>query len=306
MTTYIIRRLLMLIPVLLGVSLLTFSIAKLTPGDPARLALGQHATPEGIARLRAAWHLDDPVLVQYGRFIWNALHGDFGESFRGQKPVMRSILTRFPQTAELAGAGLFLSVFTGIPLGILAAWLNGTLIDRVIMVFSISMLSIPIFWLAILLLYVFGVWLNWVSVTAMEGLEALILPAVCMAIGPSAVLTRMTRSSILETLSEDYVRTARSKGLKEQVVMVRHVLRNAMIPIITLLGLMLAGFLTGAVFIESVFARSGLGRFIINAIAARDYPEVQGAVLFTATIFVALNLVVDLLYAAIDPRIRYS
>ena len=244
--------------------------------------------------------------MQYGRFLWNALHGDFGESFRGQKPVMRSILSRFPHTAELAGAGLLMAVFTGIPLGMLAAWLNGTVIDRIIMIFSISLLSIPIFWLAILLLYIFGVWLGWVSVTANQGLDALLLPAFCLGLGPAAVLTRMTRSSILETLSEDYVRTARSKGLKSQVVMVRHVLRNAMIPIVTLLGLMLAGMLTGTVFIESVFARSGLGRFIISAIGARDYPEVQGAVLFTATIFVSLNLVVDLLYAIIDPRIRYS
>jgi peptide/nickel transport system permease protein/oligopeptide transport system permease protein len=219
---------------------------------------------------------------------------------------MRSILSRFPHTAELAGAGLLLAVSTGIPLGMLAAWLNGTVFDRIIMVATISLLSIPIFWLAILLLYIFGVWLGWVSVTDNQGLNALILPAICLALGPASVLTRMTRSSILETLSEDYVRTARSKGLKEQVVMARHVLRNALIPIITLLGLMLAGMLTGTVFIEAVFARSGLGRFIINAIAARDYPEVQGAVLFTATIFVSLNLVVDLLYAAIDPRIRYT
>jgi peptide/nickel transport system permease protein len=306
MTTYIIRRLIMMIPVLLGVSLLTFGIAKLTPGDPARLALGQFATTERIAELRAAWHLDDPVLVQYGRFVFKAIQGDFGESFRGQKPVLRSIMTRFPSTAELAGAGLFLAVITGIPMGMLAAWLNGTFIDRAIMILAISILSIPVFVLAILLLYVFGVWLNWVSITANEGLSALILPAACLAIGPSAVLTRMTRSSILETLSEDYVRTARSKGLKERVVMVQHVLRNAMIPIITLLGLMLSGLLAGSVFIEAVFARSGLGRFIINAIGARDYPEVQGAVLFTATILVVLNLVVDVLYAVIDPRIRYS
>jgi peptide/nickel transport system permease protein len=174
------------------------------------------------------------------------------------------------------------------------------------MIFSISTLSIPIFWLAILLLYIFGVWLNWVSVTNSEGLAALVLPAFCLAIGPSATLIRMTRSSILETLTEDYVRTARSKGLGERIVMIRHVLRNAMIPIITLLGLMLAGFLTGAVFIESVFARSGLGRFMVQAIYARDFPEIQGSVLFTATIFVTLNLLVDLLYAAIDPRIRYT
>jgi len=306
MTTYILRRILMLFPVLLGVTLLTFSIAKLTPGDPARLMLGQHATPEGIARLHEQLHLDDPVLVQYGRFIWNAMQGDFGLSFRGQKPVLRSILSRFPSTAELAGAGILIAVLSGIPLGMLAAWKHGSFIDRAIMVFSISTLSIPVFWLAILLLYIFGVWLNWVSVTDNQGLSALLLPAFCMAIGPSATLTRMTRSSILETLTEDYVRTARSKGLGEQIVMVRHVLRNALIPIITLLGLMVSGLLAGAVFIESVFARAGLGRFIIQAIAARDYPEVQGAVLFSATLLVVINLLVDLLYAAIDPRIRYS
>lgn len=306
MTTYIIRRILMLIPVLLGVSFLTFGIAKLTPGDPAQLMLGQYATPERIAELHEELHLDDPMLVQFGRFVWNAMQGDFGVSYRGQKSVLTSILSRFPRTAELAVAGMLIAIFTGIPLGMLAAWNHGTLFDRAIMVFSISTLSIPVFWLAILLLYLFGVWLGWVSVTDSGGLSALILPAFCLALGPSATLIRMTRSSILETLTEDYVRTARSKGLKEQMVMSRHVLRNAMIPIITLLGLMISGLLTGAVFIESVFARSGLGRFIINAIAARDYPEVQGSVLFTATIIVGFNLLVDLLYAAIDPRIRYT
>lgn len=295
----------MLIPVLLGVSLLTFGIAKLTPGDPAQLMLGNYATPERIADLHEKLHLDDPVLVQFGRFVWNAMHGDFGVSFRGQKSVLDSILSRFPSTAELALAGITIAIVIGIPLGMLAAWKHGTFFDRAIMVLSISVLSIPVFWLAILLLYVFGVWLGWVSVTNSEGLSALILPAFCLALSPAATLVRMTRSSILETLTEDYVRTARSKGLKEQMVMARHVLRNAMIPIITLLGLMVGGLLTGAVFIESVFARSGLGRFIIQAIAARDYPEVQGAVLFAATVIVTLNLLVDLLYAVIDPRIRY-
>jgi peptide/nickel transport system permease protein len=306
MTTYIIRRILMLVPVLLGVSLLVFGIAKLTPGDPAQLMLGQHATPERIAQLHEQLHLDDPVIVQYGRYVWNAIHGDLGVSFRGQKPVINSILSRFPSTLELTLSGLILAIFTGIPAGMLAARVHGTFLDQGIMFFTVSLLSIPVFWLAILLLYLFGVWLNWISVTANEGLSGLILPAVCLAIAPSAVLTRLTRASILETLSEDYVRTAHSKGLKERVVMVRHVLRNAMIPIITYLGLMFAGLLGGAVFIESVFARSGLGRFMINAIAARDYPEIQGSVLFTATVFVSLNIVVDVLYATIDPRIRYT
>jgi len=296
----------MMIPVLLGVSLLTFGIAKLTPGDPAQLMLGQYATPERIAELREQLHLNDPVLVQFGRFVWNAMHGDFGVSFRGQKSVATSILSRFPSTVELALSGISIAILVGIPLGMLAAWNHGTIFDRTIMVLSISVLSIPVFWLAILLLYIFGVWLGWISVTNSEGFRQLILPACCLALGPTATLVRMTRSSILETLTEDYVRTARSKGLKDRMVMVRHVLRNAMIPIITLLGLMISGLLTGAVFIESVFARSGLGRFIIQAITARDYPEVQGSVLFTATLIVVINLCVDLLYAAIDPRIRYT
>ena len=270
------------------------------------MMLGQYATPERIVEIREQLHLDDPVLVQYGRFLWNAMHGDFGYSFRGQKPVLRSIMTRFPHTLELTVAALIIAVFSGIPAGMLAARFQNSRLDQSMMVLTVSLLSIPVFWLAILMLYIFGVWLNWVSVTANEGLSDVILPSICLAIGPAAVLARLTRASILENLREDYVRTAYSKGLKDRIVMVRHVLRNAFIPIITYLGLMFAGMLGGAVFIESVFARSGLGRFIIHAIAARDYPEIQGAVLFTATVYVILNLAVDLLYGYIDPRIRYT
>lgn len=306
MLTYFVRRVLYIIPVLLGVSLITFLIAKVTPGDPARLMAGKVATQETIDRLHKQLHLDDPVWVQYGRFIWNAMHGDLGVSYRGQKPVIRSIMTRFPSTVELTVAALLIIICLGIPTGMLAARHRGSFIDRFILVLTTTIISIPIFWLAIVLLYIFGVYLNWIDVTGNEGLKGLILPALCLSTGSWAYLTRLTRASILEVLGEDYVRTAHSKGLARSIVMNRHVLRNALIPVVTFLGMTLAGLLGGAVFIENVFARSGLGRFMINAIGARDLPEITGSVLFLATIFVCMNIVVDFLYAAIDPRIRYS
>ncbi len=306
MLAYFIRRVLFLIPVMLGVSFLTFGINKLTPGDPARIMAGKTATQETIDRLHRQLRLDDPFLVQYGRFIWNAMHGDFGVSYRGQKPVLRSILSRFPSTLELAGVATVLSIVVGIPLGMLAARMRGRFFDNLILVSTTTMLSIPIFWLAIIFLYIFGVYLDWISITENTGLQGLVLPSICLAIGPAIVLTRLTRASILEVLGEDYVRTAHSKGLRGRMVMTRHVLRNALIPVVTYLGLLFADLLGGAVFIENVFARSGLGRFMIHSIAARDLPEVNGSVLFLATVYVVMNLLVDFFYAVIDPRIRYS
>ena len=303
MYSYILRRILLMIPVLLGVTLLVFAIAKVTPGDPALMLAGITARPETITQLREQLGLDDPVHVQYGRFLWKAIQGDFGVSYRGQNDVMRSLLARFPFTAQLAGAAIVISVPLGLTLGMLSSWKRDSFLDRMIIFIALCMLSTPIFWLAMMMIFVFGVYLAWVPIS--EG-NNLILPAIAMSIGPTAVLTILTRGSILEVLSEDYVRTAHSKGLTQRMVMVRHVLRNAMIPIATYLGLLTVGLLTGAVFIENVFARPGVGRFIINAIAARDFPEVQGAVLFTATLFVGINLLVDIMYAAIDPRIRYS
>lgn len=306
MLAYFIRRIIFIIPVLIGVSFLTFGINKLTPGDPARVMAGPTGSQETIKRLHEQLHLDDPFLVQYGRFLWNAMHGDFGVSYRGQKPVIRSILTRFPNTLELAGVATIVSIVIGIPLGMLAARMRGRFIDNVILVSTTTMLSIPIFWLAIVFLYIFGVYLGWISITENVGIKGLILPSICLAIGPTIVITRLTRASILEVLGEDFVRTAHSKGLQKSIVMSRHVLRNALIPVVTYLGLLFADLLGGAVFIENVFARSGLGRFMIQSIAARDLPEVTGSVLFLAIVYVGMNLFVDFFYAVIDPRIRYS
>jgi peptide/nickel transport system permease protein len=306
MTMYVMRRLIMLVPVLLGVTMLTFAIAQVTPGDPVVLMLGTYATPERVEALREQLGFNDPLWVQYGRYVWNVLHGDLGTSVRGQTPVLDEILARFPSTLELTLAAMLLSTIGGVTAGVIAATAKRRLVDGTTMVTALVGLSIPSFWLAIILIIVFGIKLRWVSVTGGEGLKDLILPAVCLALGPTAVLARLTRSSILEVAREDYVQTARAKGLRERTVTWRHILRNALIPVVTVLGLQFAGLLGGTVFIESVFARPGLGRFAVNAISARDFPQVQGMVLFTATIYVLLNLAVDVLYGVLDPRIRYD
>lgn len=302
MIGYVIRRILMLIPVLLGVTFLIFAIAKLTPGDPASLMLGFTATPERVAELRQQMHLDDPVFVQYGHFLSGVLRGDLGTSFRTRHPVLLEILERLPNTLELTIGATIVAAVLGITIGVIAAQNKGSFVDSLVMVAALAGLSIPTFWLAILLILFFGVYLQWISPAGGDGLRNLILPVFCLAVWPTAVLARLTRASVLEVMSEDYVRTARSKGLGERWVMYRHVLRNAWIPLITYLGLLFADLLAGALFIENVFARSGLGRYIVGAIINRDFPQVQGAVIFTATGYMLLNLVVDLLYGVIDPR----
>jgi len=306
MLTYVLRRLLMLIPVLLGVTFLTFAIARATPGDPARLMLGVHATPERIAELREHMGLSDPLVVQYVRYVWGAAHGDLGKSFRGQTPVMQEILDRFPSTMELTVAAMLTAIVGGILLGVIAATAKRRAVDGAAMATALLGISIPNFWLAIILIIIFGINLKWVSVTGGQGLRDLVLPSFCLALGPLATVARLTRSCILEVVREDYVRTAWAKGLRDWAVTTRHVLRNALIPVVTVIGLQFASLLGGTVFIESVFARPGIGRFAVNAILMRDYPQIQGTVLFVATIYVLVNLGVDLLYAFLDPRIRYG
>jgi peptide/nickel transport system permease protein len=306
MVTYVLRRLTMLIPVLLGVTFLTFAISHATPGDPARLMLGVYATEEKVAELRQQMGLDDPLLVQYSRYVWNAAHGDLGKSFRGQTPVVQDILARLPSTLELTISAMAIAIAGGVALGVIAATAKTRAVDGVAMATALVGLSIPNFFLGILLIIVFGVKLRWVSVTGGEGLRDLVLPALCLALAPLATLARLTRSCVLEVAREDYVRTARAKGLRERVVTTGHVLRNALIPVVTVVGLQFAALLGGTVFIESVFARPGIGRFAVNAILMRDYPQIQGVVLFVATTYVLVNLAVDLLYAFLDPRIHYE
>ena len=306
MIMYTIRRLLMLIPILLGVTFLTFAIAQVTPGDPVVLMLGQYATPERVEELREELGYNDPFLVQFGNYVWNAMRGDLGKSIRGQTPVLDEILARFPSTLQLTVSAMLIAIVFGVGGGVIAAMSKNKFVENGIMVVALAGLSIPDFWLAIILIIIFGVNLHWVSVTGGSGIKDLILPAFTLALAPTAMLARLTRSSILEVVREDYVRTARAKGLNWRKVTQIHVLKNSLIPVVTVIGMTFAGLLGGAVFIENVFARPGLGRFAVNAIAARDYPQVQGVVLFTATIFVLLNLAVDLLYGWLDPRIRYD
>jgi len=306
MVVYTFRRLLMLIPVLFGVTLLTFAIIQMTPGDPVVLMLGPRATPERVAEFREQLGLNDPLYVQYARYVWNALHGDLGKSFRGQTPVMREITDRFPSTLQLTLAAMALAIPGGVLVGIVAATTRRKWLDNAAMLAALVGLSIPNFWLAIVMVLLFGVTLNWVSVAGGEGMKDLILPAVTLALAPAAVLARLTRSSILEVIREDYVRTARSKGLSWRDVTLVHILRNALVPVVTVIGLEFAAMLGGTVFIENVFARPGIGRFAVNAILARDYPQIQGVVLVAATVYALLNLVVDLVYGLLDPRIRYD
>lgn len=304
MTSFILRRLLLTIPVLLGVSLLTFAIIQVTPGDPARLMLGDFAAPEQIAAARQQLGLDDPLWLQYGRYVWRAVLGDLGVSIRSREPVLSELLARLPSTLELLVAGMGIAVLIGIPVGVFAATTQRRWADLLTSTVAIFGLSVPSFFLAIVLLLIFGVRLRWVSVTGGQGLRDLILPALCIGLAEAAVLARMTRAAVIEVMNEDYVRTARAKGLSNGRVLRGHVLRNSLIPIVTVLGLQVANLLAGAVFIESVFARPGLGRYAIDAIAARDFPQVQGMVLFTAVAYVLLNLTVDVLYGVLDPRIR--
>lgn len=306
MLKYTLQRLIMLIPVLLGVSLLTFALVHLTPGDPVTIAFGtQEKNKEVIEQIRQELGLNDPLPVQYGRYVWNVMHGDFGTSIIGRRDVLDDILDRVPSTLQLTVVAMLIAVAIGVPLGAFAAINRSGFFDGASMTGALLGLSLPNFWIAIVFVLVFGVRLKWVSVTGnAKGPLDLILPALCLALAPLAVLARLTRGSVLEVMGEDYVRTARAKGLQEKLVLTRHVLRNSLIPIVTVIGLQFAAMLGGAVFIENVFARPGLGNFALKAISMRDYPQIQGVVLFTALVYVVINLAIDLLYGVIDPRVR--
>lgn len=309
MTRYIIKRLLFMVPVLLGVTLLVFLIFHLTPGDPARVLLGemgQGASPEAIEALRHQLGLDRPWYVQYGDFLLNAIQGDFGRSFRGDRPVMPELLARFPVTLKLTLSALGLAALTGIPLGILAAVKRHTWVDHAVMVVALLGVSLPSFWFGIMLMQMFALKFKVLPPSGTGTWQHMILPAVTVALSSVAFIARMTRSTLLDQLREDYVRTARSKGLKERAVIFRHALKNAFIPVLTTLGLQFGNLLGGSVVTESIFSLPGLGRLAVEAIKGRDLPSIQGSVLWVAVVFSLVNLAVDLGYAALDPRIRYD
>jgi len=307
---YITRRLLYLVPVWIGISLIAFVLANLTPGDPARLALqrelGRQPTAEETAAAREQMGLDDPAPVRYVRWLGDAITGDLGTSYRTGTPVLTSLADRFPTTLQIAGGGLLLAIVISIPLGILAAVHPRGPIDHVSRVLALLGASMPSYWVAYLLILLLSVRLGWLPVAGSETWKHAIMPALTLGIGGSASLMRLTRSEMLETLNQDYIRTARAKGLHARSLLLRHALRNTLIPITTVLGMRFAGMLGGAVIVETIFSWPGIGKLVVDAIFDRDYPMIQGFVIFMGTVFLLVNLIVDLGYGLIDPRIRLA
>jgi len=306
MTRYIIRRLLALIPILLGASILIFAVMRLVPGDPARQSLGPEATGDQVAILREQWRLDEPLPVQYIAWLGRSLQGDLGRSTVSRVPVTKELATRFPATLQLTLASMAVAIVLGLFFGILSAVKYNSVLDRSSMVVAMIGICTPSFWLGLMLLLIFAVRFQWFPSSGAGGLSHLVLPAITLGAAASAIIARVTRSSMIEVFAEDYVRTARAKGLKENAVIIRHALKNALIPIITILGLEFGGLLAGSVVTETVFAYPGIGQLLINSINNRDFPIVQGALLLFSVQFVLINLLVDLLYARVDPRISYS
>jgi peptide/nickel transport system permease protein len=331
---YAIRRSLTIIPVLFGVSVFVFSFVHLIPGDPAVTMLGERATPQKVAEVRARLGLDRPIHEQYLLYIGKAIRGDLGVSIVRGDPVFTDILHRFPATVELAVAAIAIAILFGIPIGIVSAVWRKSLIDSLSRVIALTGVSMPIFWLGVMLAWVFAVELHWLPTGARldsvadyepmthfvlidavlqrnwamipDALRHLVLPAVALATIPLAVIARMMRASMLEVLSRDYIRTADAKGLSRSAVVLRHGLRNALLPVLTVVGLQVGSLLAGAILTETIFSWPGIGRWVYESIESRDYPIVQGASLFIGVVVVVVNLLTDLLYAAVDPRIKYD
>jgi peptide/nickel transport system permease protein len=313
---YVVRRLLLLVPVLLGVSVIIFMVLHLSPGDPAEIMLGSQATQADLDRLRAELGLTEPLYVQYVHWLGLVARGDLGRSIWMKRPVLAEVLGRFKATLVLTGAALVLSTAVGLALGIVSAIRPNSLLDRLSAVASLFGASMPVFWLGIVLMVIFALWLGWLPASGMfapygggdlrDLLAHLALPAFTLAAASVTIIARLTRSTMLETLGQDYIRTARAKGVVERAVVLRHGLKNALIPIVTVVGVQAGYLLGGAVLTETVFAWPGVGTLMVQGILARDFPLVQGCVLVVALSFVLINLLVDLLYAWLDPRIRYE
>jgi peptide/nickel transport system permease protein len=306
MARYLVRRLLLTVPVLLGVATLVFALIHLVPGDPAQAMLGEGATIEEVSRLRGQLGLDEPLLVQYRSFLGGILRGDLGTSFRYGTPVTDEIRTRLPNTALLAVAAMAAAIVFAIPLGILAAVFRGTAVDHAAMTVALAGISMPNFWLGPLLAILFAVQLGWLPVSGTGSPAHLVLPAITLGAALSAILARMTRASLLEELRELYVLAARARGLSSRRAVLRHAFRNSLIPIVTIVGLQFGAVLTGTIITETIFAWPGIGRLLIQSINFRDYPLIQGCILFISVTYVAMNLLTDLTYGFLDPRIRYE
>lgn len=306
MLAYTIRRLLQAIPIILGVVFIVMISLDFIPGDPVRLMLGEFATPEMVTSLRQRLGLNDPLPVRYIKYIGNLVQGDMGNSIKDQRPVTTIIAEAYPVTLQLGAAALFITLLLGIPLGVLSAARPNSVADNLVRVFSLAGLSMPVFWTGLVFIVFFSVNLRWFPVSGMGTWRHMVLPAVTLALPSVAIMARLTRSSVMEVLSEDFVRTARSKGVSNRSILFKHTLRNALIPVITALGLILGQMLGGAVLTETVFSWPGLGRLTVFAIFNRDYVLVQGVVLVLALVYVLINLLVDLSYGLIDPRVNYQ
>ncbi len=306
MLRVLVRRLLLSIPTLAGVLVVVFLLLYVAPGDPVMAMVGERADPETIARLRTELRLDDPLPVQFAHYAGGVLRGDLGRSYITGRPILSDLLERFPKTLELAGAAMLLAAICGITLGVLAARRPGGWTDRLSLGIAYLGTSFPVYWIGLLLILVFAVQLRWLPPSGFGRPQNLVLPALALGMRSIAFLARMTRSAMLDALGADFTRTARAKGVPERLVVVRHALRNALIPVITVLGLDFGAYLTGSILTETIFSWPGLGRYVVNAIARRDLPGVQGAVLFMSVVFVLVNLVTDMGYAKADPRVRYE
>lgn len=306
MLRVLLRRLLLAIPTLVGVLVVVFLLLYVAPGDPVLSMVGERADAETIARLRAELRLDDPLPLQFVHYAGGVLSGDLGRSYITGRPILDDLLERFPKTLQLAGAAMLLAALCGITLGVLAARNPGGWTDRLSLALAYLGISFPVYWIGLILILVFAVTLRWLPPSGFGRPEHLVLPALALGMRSIAFLARITRSAMLDALGSDYARTARAKGAPDRTVTLRHALRNALIPVITVLGLDFGGYLTGSILTETIFSWPGLGRYVVNAIARRDLPGVQGAVLFLSVVFVLVNLITDIAYAKADPRVRYD
>ena len=306
MARYFLHRFLLTLPALWLVLTMVFLLIHIVPGDPVEQMLGESAAPGQAAELRHTLGLDRPLIVQYGKYLWQVAHGDFGQSFKFQAPVRRVIFERYPATLQLAFLALLVCMAIAIPAGVLAAHRRGTATDRAVGVLTLFGLAVPNLALGPLLIALFSIELGWLPVSGRGGALNYILPAATLGAALAAIVTRMVRGAMLEELSSDYVRTARAKGLRTSAVLVRHALRNALIPITTILGLQFGTLLAGAIVTETIFSWPGIGRLTVQAISARDYPLLQGCILVIALSYVLVNLLTDFLYSLIDPRVRLS
>jgi ABC-type dipeptide/oligopeptide/nickel transport system permease component len=303
---FLLQRLVLLVPTLLGVLLVTFLLLYVAPGDPVQAMVGERADPQTLARLRAELHLDDPLHRQFTHYVAGVLRGDLGKSYITRRPIIQDLMQRFPATLRLAGAAMLFAAVAGISIGIYGAWRPGSWLDRAAALGAYLGISFPVYWVGLILILVFAVNLRWLPPSGSGGLVYLILPALTLGMRSVAFLSRMTRAAMQEVLHSDFIRTARAKGLLESRVVLSHGFRNALLPVVTVLGLDFGSYLTGSILTETIFSWPGVGRYVLTAIDKRDLPAIQGSILFLSLVFVMVNLITDVLYARVDPRVAYD